>query len=497
MERYLLECFPEQDFTTLCLPPSTVPSILQGLPRQLNPNSPNFLQLKPGFADINVLKTRLLDKPVLHLFHQQKRSTSKIILIITYVVPGGFGDFFAQRHLKNTLKQRFPKARVVSLVCIQETYTHKVKSQDDELIIPFSSKDQLDPKRFEHQVQDLIKNASLIFEIPTQFPYAHELKLMLAPHATYLQIGEYGFMQSDTYLPHHPARCLGLHFLEYGLFIEAFAKCPLESFSNQALLQLILNHFSPSQYQSEHLMYFNYLATDYGAAMYLLTVLQHAVRAKRPCDIVCIDIGPFLKALQNYQDVIKQMPIHKLQVFFKQHTSTLEFNQPGINVRLIHTGHLSHEDFKILLHASHEPVGIRGNLSFSEALFLKKIFFYDPLPHNFPLYYELLSLSKLKNMNVFKWIQLFKPSPSPDLAAKQGADLLKETSFKTDFENLSAFIIHHLQADEHLANLASKTFYNQDHPEIKKKEQALTALFIDKKLSFLDYMKAMQHNISS
>jgi hypothetical protein len=497
MENYLLESFSEEDFINLGLPLSTYPCITQGLPRDLDLKSPGFLQLKSGFNDIKVLKRCILDKPLLHLYNKAIVPNKQLILIITYVVPGGFGDFFAQRHLKKILKNHFSNLEIHSLIFMESTYSTKIDALSDESILSFDAIDACHPQYFDSATKKLLETASLIFEIPTQFPFQKELEDLCFLKDHYVSIGEYGFIQSQSYLPATSKRCLGLHYLEYGLFIDSLETLPLTKLHNPDITQFLQTKNFNNQNTSIHNFYFCYLATDYGSFVYFYLVIYLALHQKKSLDLICVDIGPFLKIIEKDLDHLKNLPIASIEIFYKNHKSLLQFSKDGIDIRIYHTGIINHHDFQILLANSQEPIGIRGNLSFSEAISLEKVFFYDPLTHNYPLYYELLSLANLQDKDVFCWVQLFKQGQDPHQAASQGAKLFQTPDFTKKFALLCAFIKQRLKTDEHMINIVYKALHQQSRPDIKKKEQILSALFIEKKLSFTQLIQLLRQEISS
>jgi hypothetical protein len=491
LEQHLQRVFAEQDFIDLHLPLSTFPLIQQGLPRDLDPSSASFLQVKTGFGDLNILKKRILDKPTLYQYRHNPILKDLSIVIVTYVVPGGFGDYFAQSYLKKMLKQRFQGVDICSVIFIEKNYSQKVKNDEDEILYAFNAAEELKPQYFNQRLKRLFKKACIVFEIPTPFPFKKELQL-LSSQASYMQIGEYGFIQSALYEPKSSSRCLGLHFLEYGLFIENASKISLENFSNFEISTYLFSSKDPLSYLKSNDMYFSYLATHYGVIFYLYLVIYLSFYQDKIIDLLCIDIGPFLKVIESEIERLKNLPIKTIEIFYKNNRSVLNLNSKGLHLRIIHTGHLNHKDFQILLQASKEPVGIRGNLSLSEAIGMQKSFFYDPLRHNYPVYYELLSLAKLHHEDVFLWIQLFKPTLEPHVAAQKGAALIRQNGFQKAFKNFLSYINTHLKADEHLINIVCKELTNNQNPGLRKKELKLTSLFIEEKISFLDFIKTLQ-----
>jgi hypothetical protein len=491
MEQHLIRVFPEQDFIDLNLPLSTFPLIQQGLPRDLDPFSTSFLQLKTGFRDLNTLKKRILDKPTLYQYKHYPILKDLSIVIITYVVPGGFGDYFAQSYLKKILKKRFQEVDITSVIFIEKSYSQKITCEEDEILCAFNAVEELKPQYFDLSLKRLFKKAHIVFEIPTPFPFKKELQL-LSSQASYIQIGEYGFIQSSLYEPKSAARCLGLHFLEYGLFIDNPSKTSLENFSKLDVSAYLFSIKDPHLYLKSNDMYFSYLATDYGVIFYLYLIIYLSLHQDKIIDLVCIDIGPFLKVIESDIERLKNLPIKTIEIFYKNNRSVLNLDSKGLHLRIIHTGHLNHKDFQILLQASKEPVGIRGNLSLSEAIALQKGFFYDPLSHNYPVYYELLSLAKLHDQEVFLWMQLFKPALEPHVAAQKGAALIRQKDFQKAFKNILSFINTHLKADEHMINIVYKELINSQNPGLQNKERELTSLFLEEKISFLDFIKTLQ-----
>ncbi len=482
-EKDLEKLFPKEVFIKLGLNQNTIPLFSQGLPRILDPASKDYLRLKKGFENIDVLKTKILDKPLLSLFSSKKKLTKKL-LILTYVVPGGYGDLFCQKELKKLLKKTFEELEITSILCIHSQYRNKIPCEE-EILLFYDTGQELTLDLFPSDLLSLFKTIDIVIEIPTLFPLREALKKELKKDGIWETIGEYGFIQSEHFLPHTNRRSLGLHFLEIGIFLPDVKPKSVISYP-----------ILPSGREIDLSMgfYFSYLITEYGHLFYLFLLLE--LNQKRDILLLAIDIGVYLKIIETNLENLQAYPLKEIVIFYQNHKTSVNIKKEGISLKIFHTGPLSHEDFLKLMSESSEPIGVRGNLSLSEAISMKKGFVYDLLDHNLSFYYEILSLTKEFFPRGFDLIQLFKKTDSPLEASKKGAKAIKNGALN-QIKELCEFIKKRLSADDHLCNLVAKSSTFIERPGLKKKEQQIVALFQKGTLSFEESILSLQKEINS
>lgn len=493
LENQLIELFPKDLFKKLQLPLSTSLTIYQGLPRYSKPSYPRHVFVKQEFSDLSVLKKRCIDKALLSVYNQRPLYNAHSITLFTYVVPGGLGDYFANQFLKKTLKKKFPFLKISTICLIHKTAPLKgiEETQDDHLIY-FSSQEDLQPHFFTKALLKLLRNSSMIVQIPTFYPYWDLLLTTLKSIPSSLSfpkmetIGEYGFINSKDFYPTTNARCLGLHFLEYGLLLEDFKTNSHLTMLPKDTLKLLLKEKTLHGYKSSTHFYFAYLCTDYGHYLYLYSLLLYLAKDKENIDLCTPDIGLFLKAIDKNISLFQEAHIKEIQIYYKDKCSCLTIQETGKTLRLIHTGHLNHEQFKLYLALSEEPVGIRGNLSLSEIISLNKTYFYDLLEHNIILYYGLIAMARTHTPDALKLLELYEQKEDPLKAAYKCAALMQDTPAFQELKLLNEKIYQEHSAGVHLENIVSRSLNHYENSSLENQESSLVKAFINNKLSFED-----------
>ena len=473
LEKQLIEAFPKDLFEKLHLPLSTYPTIYQGLPRYSQLHYPKHLFVKQEFSDLSILKKRFVDKALLSIYNQCTLCKSHSIVLFTYVIPGGLGDYFAQQLLKKTLQKAFPFLTISTISLIHRTAPlQSAKENKEDHLVYFSSLEEITiPKA----LLQLLRNASLILQIPTFYPHwnllIEQLKTLPSPlpFPKTETIGEYGFINSKEFYPTTSTRCLGLHFLEYGLLLESTS----QKVNFNLKKPKISTHF-----------YFAYLCTEYGHKLYLYSLLLYLTKDKKNIDICTPDIGLFLKAIENHAQVFQETHIKEIQIYYKDKYSSLPIQESGKILRIIHTGHLSHEEFKLYLQQCEQPIGIRGNSSLSEVISLNKTYFYDLLEHNTVLYYGLIAMARTHTPHAVKLLELYKKHEDPLKAAHLCAELMQNTPALEELKLLNEKIHQKHCANTHLENIVSRALKHYENSSLENQESLTIKAFIDKKISF-------------
>lgn len=463
-------------------PENLWPDFTQGLPRYQDPASSKFLQVKKDFEDSTILFERICEKYLSYLYRNFRLHEKPTVILLTYVVPGGLGDAYFQKFLKSHLQNHLPNLAIRLITFLHETAPLVPLDSKKDFQIRFSEKKELSPLFLPKDLIDEVIKCSLLIEVPAPLPYFEDLVNYCNLSGKTLRMGEYGFIQHELYSPKKEALSFGMHFLEYGLLLKE-PKC-----ANLALEPSI--NINISSY------YFCYFFTQEAAQIYLIGLASTLKESSNPLIILTPDIGLFLKVIEEKKEWLYLADVGSIEIFYNYCKTTIPVSQSSKKIHLVHAGHLSHKDFLYYLENSQEPVGIRGNLSFSEAIEREKTFFYDPLTHNMPFYYELLAESKKNSRLLERFFKLFVEKKSYEACVSFG-ELVQEESFIPSFKQwIKEVKAKHLGAP-FIQGALMRALSHIQHPLVKKKERELTALFLEEKIDFELLVKGVSSLISS
>lgn len=482
-EKKLKEFFPKKAFKHLSSPFSLCPYFDQGLPRNCSKSDSNYLSIKDGFSDLNALCKLICEKHLLSIYEHDLKNQEGVITIFTSILKGGFGDYFAHKCIKELIQQKFPSLEVRSILFTQKKSDAYFSFLPTDLVYPLECEEDAFNVLSDQYLIETLKKSSLVIEIPTPLPFWDKVKELYP--ISIERIGEYGFIQSLNYGPHSNGKALGLHFLEYGLLFENLTITPKYKFKNALLFSL----FNGDKRRNKNI-FFSYLYNEDAYISYFFTVLS-LYQGLKEVIFLTLDLSPFLRICKEMKQELKNSFIENIELYFENKLCNICFAKEGKKIKIYLLDPLSHDDFVHLINESLPPVGIRGNSSFSEAVFLKKPFFYDPLEHNLSFYYSLLSLSKEKFPLCHQWFKIFTVSFN------------KRVSFETLFNHrnelfkelikFNKFLKKNYCANPYLEKIIQKHFYLKKFPDQKRKEQESLALFLEKKLSFLDLIEFMKN----
>lgn len=479
LESQLLEDLSLEQFEKLDLPLSTYPKTHQLLPRT------SSKKISAPFSSLPIIKKRLLDKAILSLYQNYGKNESHSISLLTYVVPGGLGDYFFQKLAKQLLEKAFPLSHFYSHFFIHRSAPETILKNTEEITV-FDNAHDLHPARC--SIASKLSSSQLVLQLPTFYPYSLLLAKMLSPHTFMESIGEYGFIHARSFHPSTHTRVLGLHPLEHGLLLEDFSSFHPE-IKNKHLKPLLSNRNEKSH------LYFAYLCTEYGYELYLYTIIL--LHAKDSCniDLFTIDIGPYLQILSK--GLVKTPGIKEILIIYHDYIATYPISSSGKTLRLIHTGPLDHSDFKSLLHLSKEPVGVRGNLSLTEVISMNKAYLYDPLDHNLSLYYSLKALAKERAPAIFESLSSFKKQGSAIDAAEKLCNAIEKAQALEAFKAFNSILQEEHSANIHLINLVSRSLFYYKNPKLLVLEKQLIAAYLKKQLSFEDFILKLRSMINN
>lgn len=484
-----------KEYQSLGLQLSTYPRVYQRLPRYTLPGFPKNAFIKEEFSCQKTLRKRFVDSALLSLYRDVKLKKTHHIVLLTHVIPDGLGDLYAQKTTYTLLKNRFPNCSftLVTFIHQQSHFSHD-DIQDPWFIYHYKWKKDLEIDKLDPTLFETLRKASLVLQIPTYFSFFDDLKAKIEsldlanPLPAFESVGEYGFINSKDFHPMTNTRCLGLHFLEKGLFLDAELSKKAEQIQfSSSILDL-------TKLKESSKLFVAYLDTEMGYQTYLHLVLHSCRENTQDITILAIDIGKFFKAIELIlQDLEKlsTFKISKIELYFNQNTSVIPISNEGKTLRIYHTGFLKHEDFTKLLSISESPVGIRGNLSLTEAISLKKLYFYDLLEHNETLMNGLLSIAKQDAKKAYDYLHLAaQKNKQIDLICQKYEDA------KGDFQNLNEFLLQNYNAGFDLENLVSRALYQQENAHIQKIEQELLEKFSEKKETFANFITKVQEKIN-
>ncbi len=389
IEQKILEAFPQNEFPL---------KMLRGLPRIYKRENPSTNHIKPPFSHLPSLKRLGAEKFVLPLYDETSIPKDTKICVFTHVLADGFGDLIAHKETVSILKNRFPDASIQSIVSLPKRFSVKDSDLDPTaIIVPYKDKSTL-PKKV---LKELLAS-DLILATPTHHPQIEEIKKQ-SPST--LCIGQYGFIESDTFHPKSGNYSMGLHFLEKGILIrDSQKKADFRALKNETLLYTLFGTLAPQTidietYLVSHKLHLAYLVSPIGGAIYLHALLKAAARDDRTIDICTPDIGWLIEytkrqGREKKPFLTEDFGIQELEIHFAGKIHRKKIQDKGKKVRILSCGALSDEDFSTLMRLSEEFVAVRGDQSFSEAVSANRMFFYDGAPHARYFVKDLLALAE-------------------------------------------------------------------------------------------------------
>jgi hypothetical protein len=493
LESLLCDGCSLQDFLEAGFSAEVYPKIYRELPAQ-NGN------VKESFSDLACLKLHWIDKAILSLY-ENVRVPHLSIVIFTWVMPPGLGDWIAQQEIAALIKKRYPFLQV-HLVTLFHRSVQELPLCDFPSFT-FSYEENLHCDFFPSEVWQLFRSAALILQLPTYYPFTDLLLEKIRknhpkfPH--YELIGEYGFIDSPHFHPKTGARCMGLHFLEKGVIIKEGEKPFTEfSFKNKTL-----EHFFLEGKENRSRFYLAYLLTDRGMTIYFEAILLAFAQDCRDIDFCFTDIGFFLRKKETLTPFLKNQGVREVVFYLHSECFSLAIQENGKRMRLLHLPSLSSSDFQQLMHLSDEPIGCRGDQSFSLSVSLEKAFFYDPPQHARAFLHDLIALAERRICEYPATIALFKlclkilgPVEEEQLACEM-ARLLADRELLFGFKKVNAIIRKEHAVNLPLLNLVARALTHFHKPALAIKEGEVIQHFLDGKISLKECARSIKASIAS
>ncbi len=468
LERKFHTAFSEEEFASLGLS-RYFPRIYRGLPRMYPRGNPSTYQIKPSFTHLSSLISHSLDRLVCSFYTPSMTSSSMKIIIFSYVMTDGFGDWTAGIKVAKILQAHFPQ-HSLELIALSAFELEPPPDLSVSWIL-YQEKPTLDI--IPADILQKLKEADWVLQFPTHFLEG----LPEGSQGRFDSIGEYGYLESASFDPQKGFRSMGLHVLEKGLFVE-----PIKD--HQPL-------------DSKALFYFAYLFSPLGGRVYLRALLESLVDDERDIDLCTPSLDWFIKGASSLFPTTS-FNIKRLEVHFKDFVSSTQLASVGKVVRILCKGRLSPEEVERFIALSLPFVGVRGNQSLSEAISYGQVFFFDARLHNRFLIKDLLSLAEnrlphfkgtltcLRMMREVLFHQLTKEEgdfvdelffQGPQLDEAQIATnialALRDPRTLLGYQKLGEIIRKEYSFNEFLVGFTARALRKRLNPELELKEQTL------------------------
>lgn len=529
VESKLLEALHPKDFAELGLS-AYFPKIYRGVPRLYKKDNPSVSRIKPSFAHLPSLKRSAIEKALYSLYGNVEPKKGNLV-VFTWVIFDGLGDWVASQHIVRLLKEAMPRVQIHHVVFMPKRFEGQV-SADEEIV--FYEKDAL-LTLFREKHWEALWGADVILQTPTFYPRTQELidrVRRVNPRVKFEHVGEYGFGESSWFHPKTGHYSMGLHFLEKGILTRKIGGAGFAALKNEKLLTWLFDVIDPGpieieQYEQSRHFYLGYLKTVMGGKMYLHALLKSLERDDKPIDICSPDLGWFVRYCQERKEQNKpcledSFGVRRIEVWHPEGIYTEAIAETGKVVRLLYPGAISQTDFEALLVASGEFVAVRGDQSFSEVVSANKIFFYDSSLHARYFIKDLAALAESRisaHRGTLSCIRHMVQGALAELPEEEG-EWLDEAYFQKadpfdwfeaslqmgvalqDFDTLAGFkkfnriLFEELSCNSFLTHLAKRALMHAKDPALAHLEEKQVALFTTARQSFKQLIQNMRQLLS-
>ena len=435
--------------------------------------NPQITKVHPYFDEPQHIKKHLIDKQLLELYKRVCVESGEVVLF-TWVIPDGFGDYYAQLEAADILTQAYPSLRIKLVTLIhKDTPLPATLPLHSCCFLRFKGivQEVIEPDPFSQETLEILRNADLILQLPTYYPYTQDLleQIRKVPSQKsmpkYELLGEFGWIDRPYFNPKTAARCMGLHPLEKGIFLK---KIPVAT-------KKCKNRFNLA-----------YTKTQQGGYLYLYALLKATEHDSRDLDIAFFDMSHMLENVPSLFSG-SRWGLKTVHLFYKNHFTQIPLAQEGKILRLYHKEQLPHSEFLTLLSQSEDLIGCTGDGSISEAISSGSMYFIDPLLHQRAFVKDLLLLAKTRipeYREAIEWIRLMIPSSEEkkewleeqdvqalslslqDRGEKMGV-LLQNPRTKKGIQKLSKIICKEHSVNDFLCHLVNRTLVHAKRPELE------------------------------
>lgn len=480
------------------IPPSCLPPITRGFPRLIGDRDREYPQ--GYFCDLASLKRTFIDKALLHLYTGCRPPLEAQVVIFTWVIGDGYGDYAAQLETARIVSSILPPEAITLITILWEKARFpREKSPFKQHILHY--RDQGGKWReivcapLSEEIQNTLHSASLILQIPTHFPLTEEI---IPPGPKYELVGEGGWLDTPHYNPLSGARCMGLHSLEKGIYIKEMpSKEEAPRLLNSRLAHTLFGQHSIEKYLQTHSFNCAYTYPEGGLYLYIHTLLISLEEETRQIDIALFNLSHILTHLKTlYLPLFQKAGVKEVEILFDETSTTLPVAPSGKRVRLIHLDTLSNEECLAMVAFSDHLVGCKADGSLSEAVSASKPFFLDPPNHKLELTRDLIALAKHHfptHSALHNYLEIFLCYPNAPLQGAQAllalpylqelgdraGSLLKEPSVRSGLRELCHLIHTDYAVNPVLQNLTLRSLIHKTHPHIEVLEKHLLNSYLN------------------
>ncbi|HLB59134.1 MAG TPA: hypothetical protein VJL87_03505, partial [Bdellovibrionota bacterium] len=261
-----------------------------------------------------------------------------------------------------------------------------------------------------------------------------------------------------------------------------------------------------------------YLATPMGGAIYLHALLEACEREAKSIDLCVPDLRWFFRYAEEQER--KGRPFLEiegiaLEIYWKG--QYIPLTQGKKKVRLLSPSSLSFSDFRRLIACSKEFMAIRGNQSFSEAVSMNKMFFYDGKEHTRYFVKDLMALAENRlgaypsTLEVFRamrssllfslpvaeereWVEdfnFYEKEHWRQVASRIGK-ALQDPDCLSGFQKFNRIVAEEYAANDFLCDALIRELCHRADPSLKQAEDGALDLFATGVLSLKEAMELLK-----
>ncbi len=498
-----------EEFVSLNISLACYPLFARNLPCLYYKEDPSIICLKGEFQNLPLLKRRALDKALWSLYANKEAPCGKIVLL-SWVVPGGIGDYYAAVETARILKKA-ESSWDIHLVVISHKEAHLPKDLSELVsfhsIVYDAQKSYFAPEAsWTKELLEIFSKSDLILQIPMYYPPLSAAYELLSKNSSLPRVDlvrQYGFIASDWLSPPPLAKSMGLHGLEMGIFTK-------EVSFDEKIFSSLMQRLRLSHHFKESRPFFAYLVTGEGCEAFLHAVLTYTEDDPRAIDLYVHEMGWYLIHFDKIRRAIGCYGISEVIFHTSEKTKTIPLSGRGKSLRLVHTGPLGHAEFKSLLLFCDTFAACRGDQSFSEMVCAEKVYFYDGLLHaadflkdlvalcrhylpNYPSTVEYLRLflsnmAHLWQQDPREWVDeeffAFSYPGSPEIVGKKMGALLKDHSTKEGVFKLNCLLKQRHDVSPHLIAMVKRALIHKKFPRIAEKEEKLVQSLLSGETTF-------------
>lgn len=421
--------------------------------------------------DLPSLRRLWIEKALCYLYKDKRPPIAPKVSLFTWVIGDGLGDFSAQIEAAHSLLSLPIELSLISL------HPEKMPLSNPDLQCPhfFIPYQEDSTGAWSHipyvnipdKAVKAISSSNVFLQMPTYFPYTHEIVSLLDSSASYELIGEGGWGLTPSFSPKSGFRAMGLHPWEKGLFFPKTVEINSTTEIDSILIKYPLSTF-----------YFGYLRYPSYCRIFTQTILTIEKNKNSP---ICLCLFPCETLLQDIQKLIpflKESNISVVEIYYKHSFCSISIQEKGKQLILIQTDKLARKSYQSLLSRSSFLVGCRGDGSLAETLLAKKIPFFDFPAHKKPLLEGLYSLSAYYLSKPHPTTLYIKEFLEEKPTASLLASLLQNPSLTEGFQKLTPLLSSYYNMQDFVPNLVLRAAYHHFHPWIAIQEKQILENFL-------------------